>query len=367
MVSNYKFLIIKANVAVFLFLLSLTSFASFAVKPLPTVVGGRVAIQDKNQYIYSWPGTYFESAFYGNSIDLHLNDSINMLNIVVDNKPPIVLNKPGKTNYSLNNLGEGLHKIRLEKRTESFSATATFEGFFIPQSQKEIVLEQPKRKIEFIGDSFTVGYGNTSTTRECSNEQAYLTTNTQLAFGPLVAKHFNAQYQINAVSGQGVVRNYKGSNPETSMVAKYPFVFNYGDRVYKSDWSPNIIVIILGINDFNSPLDTNEKWKTREALQSDFVMTYEKFVFSLRKNNPSASIFLISPEKAGSEVAIQISHVADRLREIGEKELLFKVPDITLNKTGCAWHASIEDHQNVANMFIEYMADSTAKCITQPV
>ncbi|MES2826252.1 MAG: SGNH/GDSL hydrolase family protein [Pseudomonadota bacterium] len=338
--------------------LAVSSLASQVVKPLPMIVGGRVAITNENnraQYIYSWPGTYFEASFTGASVDIHLDDSVNMLHIVVDKKAPIVLNKPGKINYSLKNLGEGIHKVRVEKRTESYSRTATFHGFFIPESQKVLTTEKPKRKIEFIGDSFTLGYGNTSTSRQCSNEQVFLTTDTQVAFGSLVAKHFNAQYQINAFSGQGIVRNYKGSDPETSLILKYPYVFNYGDIVYKDDWSPQIIAIILGTNDFNTPLEPHERWKTRETLQKDFVATYEKFVLSLRKQHPTANIFLVSPDNSTSEVTAQISRVADNLKIKGEHKVLLQVTDITLGLTGCAWHASVEDHKKVASLFIDFL------------
>ncbi len=349
---------LQLNAVFVVSLLAVSSLAAQVVKPLPVSVGGRVAIKNENnqaQYIYSWPGTYFEASFTGASVDIRLDDSVNMLNITVDKETPIVLNKPGKINYSLKNLGEGIHKVRVEKRTESYSRTATFHGFFIPESQTAITAEKLKRKIEFIGDSFTLGYGNTATGRECSNEQVFLTTDTQAAFGPLVAKYFNAQYQVNAFSGQGVVRNYKGSDPETSLILKYPYVFNYGDILYYDDWSPQIIAIILGANDFNTPLESHERWKTRDALQKDFVATYEKFVLSLRKQHPSANIFLVSPDNSTSEVTAQISRVVDNLKEKGERKVLLHVTDVTLGLTGCAWHASAEDHKKVAGLFIDYL------------
>ena len=80
-------------------LLSASSFATQVTKPLPLVVGGRMFITTDNnhkKYTYSWPGVYFEASFTGNDVDVHLDDSSDMLNIVVDSKEPIVLTRPGK-------------------------------------------------------------------------------------------------------------------------------------------------------------------------------------------------------------------------------------------------------------------------------
>ncbi len=345
-------------IAGILILLTTNSFAAQAVKPLPLLVGGRVLVTTENnqkKYTYSWPGVYFEASFTGNDVDLHLNDSSNMLNVVVDDKVLTVLTRPGKTVYSLYGLGSGTHTIRLEKRTETFADKGSFEGFYIPQSEKAISLIQPARRIEFIGDSFTVGYGDTSAVRECTKDEIFSTTNTQVAFGPLVAKYFNAQYQINARSGLGIVRNAGGGNPETSFVSEYPYALSDHVEAYRDKWLPQVVIVVLGINDFNTPLNPNEKWKTREALQNDFVSTYTRFVMSIRKQHPKTHIILISPGDPSSEVTAQITRVVDELKKQGENKVTFKVSDTPLELTGCQYHASAKDHQTVANRIIYYI------------
>jgi len=327
-------------------------------KPLPVHAGGRVLtskISNSTQFEYAWPGVYFESRFRGTRVDVHLNDSVNMLNLILDDQAPIILNKPGKTVYTLNNLPNKTHKIRLEKRTETFSATATFEGFFISVGQKTLTPEIPARSIEIIGDSFSVGYGDASSNRQCTSEQVFESTNTQQAYGPLVAKYFHADYQINAISGRGVVRNYKGSSPDSSLLLEYPHVFNFGTAKNSSAWSPNIIAIILGVNDFNTPLEPNERWKNREDLQHDFVATYEKFVMGLRASHPKSAIFIIAPDKPGSELATQITQVFDNLKKNSVQNIMLKFPEAELALTGCDYHASAEDHKKVATMFIDYI------------
>jgi len=93
----------------------------------------------------------------------------------------------------------------------------------------------------------------------------------------LTAKHFKADYQINASSGFGVVRNYNGGNPEKNLLTLYPFTINslstlnHKDEIDHARWAPHIIVIGLGTNDFSTQLNPNEKWTTRTQLQNDFV------------------------------------------------------------------------------------------------
>jgi hypothetical protein len=351
---------LSTQTVVFAFFALVTSVVCSAEseKPLLVHIGGRVITNKVNnltQFEYAWPGVYFESRFSGTRVDVHLNDSVNMLNLILDDQTPIVLSKPGKTVYTLNNLPNTIHKIRLEKRTETFSATAIFEGFFIPAAQNALAAEIPVHGLEIIGDSFSVGYGDMSSSRQCNSDQVFASTNTQQAYGALVAKYFHADYQINAISGRGVVRNYKGSNPDSSLLIEYPHVFNFGGVKNNGKWAPNIIAIVLGVNDFNTPLEPHERWKSREDLQNNFVAAYEKFVLGLRVSHPKATIFLIAPDKPGSELATQITRVFDNLKKQSVQNIILKLPDVELALSGCDYHASAEDHQKVANMFIDYI------------
>ena len=47
------------------------------------------------------------------------------------------------------------------------------------------------------------------------------TTDTQQAFGPLLAKRLDADYRVNAFSGHGIVRNYDGNSPGDSLPKRY--------------------------------------------------------------------------------------------------------------------------------------------------
>lgn len=352
----------KTVISLVVFLLTIFSVPVFSLssedkKPLPIHYSGRVVVGELDNmpaYTYSWPGVYFEAAFIGTEVDLKLNDSNNILNIIVDGQAPIVLTKPGKKTYTINNLAEGKHRIRLEKRTETQYGTGTFEGFFVPENSQAITLEKPKRSIEFIGDSAVVGYGIRSPKRECSEEEIFSFTDTQITYAALTAKAFSADYQINALSGFGVVRNYNGAFPENTFLSLYPYALNDKGALYQSDWSPNIIVIGLGGNDFATPLNPDEKWKTREALQDDYVTSYKNFILNLRKKHPEAHFILLSYAVVGDELETHIARVIKELKQKGVRDIgLVTTKPVEL--AACHWHPSEADHKNAAGILTNYI------------
>lgn len=352
----------KIVISLIVFVLTIFSMPAFPLnvdekKPLPIHYSGRVVIgelDNKPTYTYSWPGVYFEAAFIGTEVDLKLNDSNNILNIIVDGQAPIVLTKPGKTTYTINNLTEGRHHIRLEKRTETLFGTGTFEGFFVSGDSRAIALGKPKRSIEFIGDSAVVGYGIRSSKRECGEEEVFSFTDTQITYAALTAKAFNADYQINALSGFGVVRNYNGAFPENTFLSLYPYALNDKGALYQSNWSPNIIVIGLGGNDFATPLNPNEKWETRKALQDDYVKSYKDFILGLRTKHPKTHFILLSYAVAGDELESQIARVIKALKQTGVGDIgLVTIKPVELS--ACHWHSSENDHKNSAEILINYI------------
>ena len=326
---------------------------------LPLYYTGRVLVEEHDahtSYIYSWPGVYFEAEFIGSEVEIRLNDSSNILNIIIDDNEPIVLTKPGKITHSVKSLGKGKHKVRLEKRTETQMDTGTFNGFYV-SDKSSVLTELPRqRRMEFIGDSFTVGYGNLSPGRECSNDEIFRFTNTQQAFGALTAKHFNADYQINAISGSGVVRNYNGAFPEQSFLTSYPYTLrNNNTIVYADDsWSPHIIVAELGGNDFSTPLNAGERWKNREALQADYVKKYTAFLHELRSRNPQANFILLVPKMPSQELYQQHNKIVEQLKAEGESRIHLLSAE-AMELSSCQWHPSLKDHQAVSQLLIDFI------------
>ena len=254
---------------------------------LPMHVGGKVR-KEAVGYSYQWPGVYFESTFHGPSVSLAFDDSANNFNVIVDGKPVMILRKPGATTITVGAQGAGIHTIRLEKRSETQYATGHFYGF---RALLAPPAASPTRQIEFIGDSLTVGYGNTSAFTQCTPDEIFETTDAQEGFGVLTAKHFNADYQINAFSGLGMVRNYDGKeHAKYHMPMLYPrAIFDDPTPAVEPDWHPQIIVISIGGNDFSTPVRADETWGNEAAMAADYEKTYVAFVEKVHAANPKGA------------------------------------------------------------------------------
>ena len=104
--------------------------------------------------------------------------------VQVDGTTVATLVTPGRTTYWVDNLTNADHTVRLAKRTESPWAAGEFGG--LVAAPGGAILAKPaarSRQIEFIGDSWTAGYGNMSTTRDC-NSNGGVTRNSNADVSP---------------------------------------------------------------------------------------------------------------------------------------------------------------------------------------
>ena len=326
----------------------------------PLTIGGRVRVdhpaKDQTVYRYQWPAVYFEARFAGNKVGLRFDDPSNNFNVIIDDHTVMLLRKPGTKTVWLDGLGKGEHTIRLEKRSETQYAVGGFAGFVLPAGQKFLSAPVRARQIEFIGDSYTVGYGNTSAFTQCTPDEIFETTDSQQGFGPLTAKHFNADYQVNAFSGLGMVRNYDGhEHPKYHMPMLYPrAVFDDPAAAVQTGWHPQIVVIGIGGNDFSTPLHDDEPWKTRDALRADYKATFVKFVQDVRARNPQAFILIDSPDTDRAEYHDAVTEVVDALKAAGETRIAELILPHTDNN-GCNGHPNIHDDQKVSTMLTAYI------------
>jgi len=330
--------------------LALLPESPHGTKPLPAHITGRITAQGE----YQWPGLYFEAKFKGSNVYFETGRGDVILHVLVDGESVGTLTKPARGSYLLDGLTNATHTVRVDAVTESQSARNTFGGFALPAHEKPLSVAPRRLQIEFIGDSHTVGYGNTSPSRDCSQDEVWATTDNSRAFGPKIARRYDADYQVNAISGRGIVRNYDGSAGDPLPVA-YPFeLLDHSARYDDSAWRPRIIIIALGTNDFSTPLKNGEKWKTREELHADYEASYVKFVETLRARNAQAFIMLWATDMAEHEIEQEAAKVAARLQSKGDPGVAF-IPIDGLAMTGCHWHPSVADHDVIADKLIRFI------------
>ena len=322
--------------------------------PAPLSVAGRVApvsAEGSGGVSHQWPGVYFETSFRGDSVAFRTGPGEVILHVQVDGKPVQTLLKPVGA-YRISGFGQGEHVVRIDVATESQAGANRFGGFLLPPGATPLPAKERTRRLEFIGDSHTVGYGNISASRECTEAEVWATTDNTRAYGPRVASHYGADYRVNAISGRGIVRNFDGGAGDTLPQA-YPYVlFDHSVRDTDTTWQPQVVVMALGTNDFSTPLKAGEPWKTRKALQEAYVQTYVEFVQSLHAHYPQARFVLWATDGAEGEIRAQVVKVVEQLQKAGETRVDF-VPVDGLAMEGCHWHPSLADHQLIADKLIQ--------------
>ena len=304
---------------------------------------------------YQWPGTYFEARFTGTTLFVDLGSGGKHARLSIDNHEVADLDAPATRVLKIQGLTPSEHHARVDIVSESRDGVQTFAGFAVPRDARQLKPSPRPRAIEFIGDSYTVGYGAGSSRRECSDEEVWRTTDNSLAFGPQVARHFDADYRIMAISGRGMVRNFANAGGRTLPEAY--------DRLLPDDpsssaavddpaWSPQLVVIGLGTNDFSTPVGTDEPWKDGAGLAAAFEQRYVDFASSLHRRHPSSRFVLLASDVGEGAAARAIHRVRSRLAEAG-----MSIADVVtfgeLDLDGCNWHPSRSDQQRIARRLIE--------------
>ena len=338
---------------------------------LPVHIGGRAKIapsagatpKGARTYVHEWPGVYFEAAFRGDRVVLKFDDAANEYRLLVDDLAPITLAQPGRVEVRVGGLVPGRHRLRLEKVTESVDRVGTFGGFYVPRTAKALPVRARARQIEFIGASSMTGYGNRSASRQCTTEEVRLRTDTQHGFPARVAKHYDADYQINAISGRGAVRNYGGVLPDRVLPRVYPLTLPSGAARYADPlWRPGLFIIALS-NDAATPLKPGEAWRTDAELAADYAAGFGAFVAALHKRSPSAAMLILwfDVTPATDSRLAQYIREAERTitaaaRKAGVREIAFlPLVDLGYESSACDHHLSLRDHARMAAWMIRYL------------
>jgi lysophospholipase L1-like esterase len=332
--------------AALLALLGTTACSAQALKPFPVHVEGRTIANADGSLSFGWPAVYVESRFHGTAVSVSVETKDDRLQILIDGAQKALLIQPGTTSLTFSGLAPGDHVVRLEKITESQQGGSRFIGFFSAEGSTPLPPTAHARQIEFIGDSYTVGYGNTSRTRTCTSQEVHDTTDSQQGIGPNVARAENADYRIHAYSGFGVVRNYNGAAPGQSMVLLYPRLKPDDPAHLETDtgaWKPQIIVVNLGTNDWSTPVHAGEAWPDRQALAADYRAKYVTFARMLMAKQPQAHLILM-----GSDLFYdQVQQIAATLNQDARNPVL-TLHFGGLDMDGCHFHPSAKDDKTEA-------------------
>ena len=187
-------------------------------------------------------------------------------------------------------------KIAVVKLSECAMSTVGIAE--IQTDGKPVPLPEKERKIEFIGDSITCGYGV-----DLEDPETAFRTDTEdvtKAYAYQTAKMLDADYSMVSYSGYGIFSGYTESGERNKAERVPPYYekvgFSYAKPLGELELSdiswdfaafcPDLIVVNLGTND-DSYCDGI---KEREEAYS---RAYAEFLETIRKNNPNAHILTV--------------------------------------------------------------------------
>lgn len=291
------------------------------------------------------PGAGFQVSFKGSSIEVELEGEARWYVEIDGIKSSLYTHKKEK-HLLTKNLDSNTHTLRLFKKTESLdyfvalhSISTSHDGHFIKWTSKS------PRRIEFIGDSFTVGYGNEALSP--TDGDVFSKTNTTKSYAFLLGESLKADIQINAYSGRGLVQNYANHDPDWNIRSLYMHTLP-SQALLKlhspswdfNSWHPQVIVIFVGINDFQGDFN--------HTPDSTFDDAYIELLDFLRQQHPGVQFLVLSTRVYPQDLLTpRVQNVLKMQKAKGFKDLTHMV--LQTENTALDGHPNLFSHQNIAN------------------
>lgn len=310
-------------------------------------------------------GASVELRFVGSGLTLLLKDfgrgtpqTTNYYDVSVDGGPPRLLEvSPAQERYELcAGLPEGEHRVELFKRGEASPGGVAGAGHaqvlgFVLRGSRLLPVAPSQRRLEFVGDSITCGYGNElETTTPESEPYTSLRSNGHKAYGAATAALLDARYSAVAFSGRGMSRNY-GGTPGALVPELYST--SVPDEPAASPWDPDqyrphAIIVNLGTNDFSTP----------GVNRAEFVRRYTEFLARLRGYYPEALLVAaLGPmlndsyppgENAWSHARADVQAAVDARSKAGDRKVRVVFFEPQTPPFGEDWHPTATTHAKMA-------------------
>jgi lysophospholipase L1-like esterase len=328
---------------------------------------------------FALPTVQIQTVFEGDAIDMRLRDhglgtavATNFYWIIVDGAQQKLKVCPAREVYPLaRNLGPGPHTLTVVKRTESGpggqegAGIGEFLGFRVRPGTALAEVSKPTRLMEFVGDSITCGYGDeVSTTDPDSYKFTSINEDGYNAYGAVTARAFGADYVAVAVSGRGVVRNYTGL---ASPLVPEIYERTLPDEVSAPAWdfslySPDVVVINLGTNDFSPGIELDQL----DAFRATFKTGYVEFLSRIREVHPQASIIAaVGPMmsdyypdgyNAWTSIQADVAAVVEERHSSGDADVHYFAFEPQVSPYGEDWHPTLTTHQKMADVLVPFIS-----------
>ena len=322
---------------------------------------GRTFAENGVRY-FSWSNSGFQFSFYGTGASATLKATQHtagsasqtaFVKVYVDGvlSKDIALAETQTSVTLASGLTEGLHTIKVIKRTSGYysivglSAIQLAAGGEIRETQKYYA-----RKMLFIGDDLTTGYGSMVTNANVSagTVPSYTTAteDSTITYAALTAQYFGAEDMTVALSGgsgRGIVKNGGGSKTHTA-----PKYFDYLDYREKrtmaydhTQYNPDVVVINLGTYD-----------KTAGVTVAEFKFGCRNFIRQVRAAYPEAKI-LYAYGINETTFASTIQELVTEFNNAGDRDIYYTaLKALSSSEKGINGHPTKEAHTSRSKQLI---------------
>ena len=329
---------------------------------------GRISFTNPERPAFNFPGIQIRAAFEGTSLRMLAKPNSGYFMAQIDKAEPFKVAFRGERDSLVTlatALADGVHTVKLMYIIEGYEFFPEFWGFVLDEGKKLVDAPAlPSRKIEFIGNSITCGYGNEGLKKFVHFDDA--TENHYYSYASITARNLDAQHWVVARSGIGAYRNYNGpktGNPESNMLAQYEHIgYAWKPELRKeatflsekwdfNRYQPDVVCINLGTNDLST-----SNYDVKLLKQN-----YNKLLKTVRQHNPNAKIvFLTGTMLYNKEMELQrqiLNEVAAEAKKAGDKEIYrFDMAPISGDEWyGNDWHPNVYMDEKMAGELTAYL------------
>jgi uncharacterized protein YcnI len=318
---------------------------------------GRFDMSNQLQPRCEWTGSHIKVAFTGTSVSATVVSNAKVyLDILVDTAVVRIDSVTGveRSMVCATGLTNTTHQLVLYVRSED--GVLTFKGLTLDNGATVASPGPvPARKIEFIGDSYTVGYAN-----EAGNSGlcAYTwtvarVTDNYRSWAPRAARACNAEYIEVAKSGWGMIRDcWTPATSDSTIGTLYArTLVNSKTPLWDfTSWKPDLVCVGIGTNDFTS---CNPSDPSTLGDSVNFVRSYCNFLDTIRGKYSGVKIMLNVPT-ARPRVANCVRQVVTMECAGGKTDVFYSPWQWDTASNSMCWHPSVVEDSLVGRV----MADS---------
>lgn len=262
-----------------------------------------------------------------------------------NNSQPITLTAPKN----------GRHTIWIYKATEATTGPIFIQK--IAGKNLKVLSNSSAPLIEFIGNSITCGAAADASEIPCGSGDYHDHHNAYYAYGPRVARALGLNYIMSSVSGIGIYRTWNRDGPSMPQVYEKTNLQDDKDGLWNfSNYSPEIVSIALGTNDFSNGDGVHMRPPLDSAV---FVSSYIKFVQLVKSKYSNTQIALLSSPMVSGTNGMLLEHYLQVIKQHIDSlypsskpvALFFFKP---MQPHGCSGHPSVEDHAILADELMPF-------------